>query len=85
MGKYRIEFKKSAVKEIRKLSGQDVKKIIRSIEALSNDPRPVGSSKLSGGDCYRIRCGDYRILYKIEDGLLIVCVIKVGHRKEVYR
>lgn len=85
MGKYRIEIKKSAAKEIEQLPRKDMKAVIYVIGSLSDDPRPHGSKKLSGQEKYRIRCGDYRILYAIEDNVLIVYVVKVGHRKDVYR
>lgn len=85
MGKYRIEIKKSAAKEIKKLPSPDLKKILAAIASLSENPRPHGCVKLSGDEKYRIRSGDYRILYSIEDDALIVCVVKVGHRREVYR
>ena len=85
MGKYRIEIKKSAVKEIKKLPPQDIKKVLAKIESLSEDPRSADSIKLSGEEKYRVRCGDYRILYTIEHDVLIVYVVKVGHRKDVYR
>jgi len=85
MGKYRIEIKKSAVKEIERLSRHDMKAVLDMIASLAENPRPHGSKKLSGGEKYRIRCGDYRILYAIEDNILIVFIVKVGHRKDVYR
>jgi len=85
MARYRIEIKKSAVKEIRKLPQRDLKRILPLIAGLADDPRPDGSVKLSGEEKYRIRCGVYRILYSIEDMRLIVCVVKVAHRREVYR
>lgn len=82
MGKYRVEIKKAAVKEIKKLPSSDLKKILAVLESLSENPRPHGSVKLSGEEKYRIRCGDYRILYTIEDDVLVVYVVKVGHRRE---
>lgn len=85
MGKYRVEIKKSAVKEIKKLPSPDLKKILAVLASLSENPRPPGSIKLSGEEKYRVRCGDYRILYTIEDDVLVVYVVKVGHRREIYR
>ena len=85
MGKYRVEVKASAVKEIKKLPSKDLKRILAAISALSDDPRPQGSVKLSGEEKYRLRCGNYRVLYTIEDQVLVVYVVKVGHRKDVYR
>ena len=85
MGKYRIEIKKSAVKEIHKLPSREIKKVLIKIESLSENPRAEDCIKLSGEEKYRVRCGDYRILYLIEDDILIVYVVKVGHRKDVYK
>lgn len=85
MGKYKVEIKRSAVKEIKALSSAHTKKVLAKIESLAENPRPSDSIKLSGEEKYRVRCGDYRILYTIEDKALTVYVIKVGHRREVYR
>ena len=85
MAKYRIEVKKSAVKELYGIPKKDLNKIVKSIASLASNPRPSDSKKLSGEDKYRIRQGTYRILYEIMDDLLIVYVVKVGHRKDVYR
>ena len=85
MENYSIQIKKSAAKELRKLPFKDLPYIVRKIQALAYDPRPVGSKKLSGQNRYRVRYGDYRILYTIEDQLLVVVIVKVGHRKQVYR
>lgn len=85
MGRYSVELKRSAAKEIKKLPVYDLKKILEVIEDLSENPRPPGSEKLSFGEKYRVRCGHYRILYAIEDERLIVCVVKIAHRKDAYR
>ena len=85
MGKYRIEIKKSAVKEIHKLPSREIKKVLAKIESLSENPRAEDCIKLSGEEKYRVRCGDYRILYLIKDDVLIVYIVKVGHRKDVYK
>ena len=86
MAKYSLRIKKSATKELESVATKaDRLRIIRRIEALADDPRPPGAVKLSGRERYRIRQGRYRILYTIEDTLLIVHVIKIGDRKEVYR
>lgn len=82
---YKIKIKKSAAKEIASLAHNDLTRIIEKIQSLSNDPRPPGCKKLSGDEKYRLRAGNYRILYKIEDSELIIYVVKVGHRREVYR
>jgi len=83
---YRIEIKRSAQKEIRALPRKkDRQRIIDRIAALADDPRPRDCRKLAEGEAYRIRQGDYRIIYTIEDDLLIVEVVKVAHRREAYR
>ena len=86
MVKYRVSIKRSAVKEIEAIpQKKERQRIIRRIGQLANDPRPPGSRKLSGNDKYRVRQGSYRIVYGIENKELIVVVVKVGHRKDVYR
>ena len=85
MAKYNIEMKKSVVKELHAIPKKDLKKIISVIASLSDDPRPRGCIKIGDGDRYRIRQGNYRILYSIEDEILVIYVVKVGHRKDVYR
>ena len=85
MAKYKIQIKPSAVKELEKLPGKDLQKIISKIKSLSGDPRPPGSEKLSGDEKYRIRQGNYRIVYAIEDDILIVFVVKIGHRRDIYK
>jgi mRNA interferase RelE/StbE len=84
---YRIVIKRSAAKELESISGKrDRERIVRRIQSLADEPRPTGAEKLAGrGDKYRIRQGDYRILYEIEDNVLIVAVVKIGDRKDVYR
>jgi mRNA interferase RelE/StbE len=82
--RYRIEIKKSAIKELEIIPSRDLSRIMERIESLAGDPRPAGSKKLSGEEKYRIRQGNYRILYLIEDDLLIVYVVKVAHRKDAY-
>ena len=84
MAKYKIEIKRSAVKEIKKLPENDLKKILGKISSLANNPRPKGCVKLSANEKFRIRVGVYRILYEIKDRLLIIIVVKVAHRKDVY-
>ena len=85
MASYRLVIKPSASKEIEALPKQDRKRVVARIEGLAKDPRPVSCEKLSGNEQYRLRQGNYRILYGIEDRVLIVVVVKIGHRKEVYR
>ena len=85
MGKYKVLIKPSATKELENIPRkQDRQRIVERIRALADDPRPY-SQKLSGNDRFRLRQGTYRIIYSIEDDALVVYVIKVGHRKDVYR
>ena len=85
MGSFEVIFKQSVAKDLRQIPNKDVARILKRIEALSVEPRPPGVEKLSGQEKYRIRQGVYRILYEIRDNELIVMVIKVGHRRDVYR
>jgi mRNA interferase RelE/StbE len=85
MASYELIFKKSVAKDLRAFPKQDVKRILQRIRTLAQNPRPPGSEKLSGAERYRVRQGSYRIVYEIEDARLIVLVIKVGQRKDVYR
>jgi mRNA interferase RelE/StbE len=83
--KYRVSVKRSAVKEIEAIpQKKERQRIIRRIGQLANNPRPPGAKKLSGHDRYRIRQGNYRIVYGIADKELSVTVVKAGHRKDVY-
>jgi mRNA interferase RelE/StbE len=83
---YSLRIKKSAIKELEAIPTKaDRRRIVRRIESLANDPRPAGAQKLSGHDRYRIRQGRYRILYSISDRELIVHVIRIADRKDVYR
>lgn len=85
MASYRLVFKRSVAKDLRVLPKADVAAILRRTEGLAEDPRPPGCEKLSGQDRYRVRQGAYRILYEIRDEVLVVTVVKVGHRSDVYR
>jgi len=85
MAEYEIYFKESVEKDFRAIPKKNLRKIIRRIEALSKDPRPLGHEKLTGQERYRVRQGLYRIIYSIQDEELTIWVVKVGHRKEVYR
>ena len=84
MAKYKVEFKPSVWKDLDDVPKADRRRILKRIQGMSDDPRPFGSQKLAGQERYRLRQGDYRIIYSIEDGRLIVIVVKVGHRREVY-
>jgi mRNA interferase RelE/StbE len=83
---YRLLIKPSAAKEIESAHKKDRLRIVKRIQDLSSDPRPPGCEKLSGHDeKYRVRQGTYRIVYTISDVSLVICIVKVGHRREVYR
>lgn len=85
MAKYKITIKRSAVREIERLPKDDLKRVLAKIDFLAHEPRGPECIKLSGDEKYRVRVGLYRILYTIEDDVLVVCVVKVGHRKNVYK
>ena len=85
MERYELRFRKPVAKDMDPIPKRDVRRIIEAIRALADDPRPPQSMKLSGAEKYRLRCGVYRVLYEIHDDVLTVCVVKVGHRKDVYR
>jgi len=85
MAKYKIEIKKSAVKELNNLQSNDLKRIVKLIQNLADNPRPPGCKKLTGDEKYRIRSGSYRLLYTIQDDILLIIVIKIAHRRDVYR
>ena len=85
MAEYEILFKKSVQKDFNAIPKKDLKKILDLIELLVEDPRPPGCEKLTGQQRYRLRQGRYRILYSIQDDELTIWVVKVGHRKDVYR
>lgn len=82
---YKIFFKSSVRKDLLKIPKKDLKKILARIELLAGEPRPIGCEKLSGQEKYRIRQGVYRILYSIQDNELTIWVVKVAHRREVYK
>ena len=85
MAAYKIYFKKSVEKDFKVILKKDLVKILERIEALADDPRPAGCEKLSGQQKYRLRQGRYRILYSVKDDELTIWVVKVGHRKDIYR
>jgi len=86
MGSFRVLVSRSAEKDLRRVEKSRVPSIIEKIDALGDNPRPKGSRKLAGSECsYRIRSGDYRIVYTVDDGVRIVEVGRVRHRKDVYR
>jgi mRNA interferase RelE/StbE len=85
MAEYDIYFKESVWKELKKVPKSDLKRILSRIENLGDDPRPTGCEKLTDHELYRIRQGYYRIVYSIQDKELTVWIIKIGHRRNVYR
>ncbi|MDJ0636880.1 MAG: type II toxin-antitoxin system RelE/ParE family toxin [Xenococcaceae cyanobacterium MO_188.B29] len=86
MTSYKIEWKQSAKKELKKLDKQVISRILQAVENLADNPYPSNSKKLIGSDAvYRIRVGNYRIIYNIQSSVLIIEVIKIGHRREIYR
>jgi mRNA interferase RelE/StbE len=85
MAAYKIFFKKSVEKDFREIPKKDLQKIMGLIGRLADNPRPAGCEKLTGQERYRVRQGRYRVLYSIQDKALTVWVVKVAHRREVYR
>jgi len=85
MTNYKIVFKKSVAKDLRPIPKVDIKKILSRIDNLADDPSPIGSERLSGLQRYRVRQGSYRILYEIEEHIVTVTIVKIGHRRDVYR
>ena len=80
-----MRFKRSAENELRRLPKADLRRILKRIERLQAEPRPPGCEKLFGESIFRVRQGDYRILYLVDDGHRIIEIYKIGHRREVYR
>lgn len=85
MAGYNIFFKESVRKDLESIPRGDLRRIMARIATLADNPRPPGAEKLSCQEKYRVRQGSYRIIYAIEDNLLIVQIVKIGHRREVYR
>ena len=85
MAKYKITIKKSAAKELEDIPKKELRKIIKRIQSLAQNPRAQRSQKLSGKEQYRVRQGDYRIVYSIEDKDRTIGIVKIGHRREIYR
>lgn len=85
MDSYSVRILASAEKELRAVPKPDLRRLAAKLQGLAADPRPHGSEKLSGEERYRIRQGDWRLVYSIDDGAKQVIVVKVGHRREVYR
>ncbi len=85
MAAYKIFFRKSVRKDFEIIPKKDLQRILKRIEKLIDDPRPHGCEKLTDKDRYRLRQGRYRIIYSIQDDELTIWVVKVGHRKDIYR
>ncbi len=85
MGRFDLRIKPSVARDLRGIPPSHVERILARIDALRYDPRPPGSEKLAAQERYRIRQGVYRILYTVADAELIIEVVKVGHRRDVYR
>ncbi len=85
MAGYSVLFRKSVRRDLSPVPEKDFKRIMDRIKSLADDPRPPGCEKLSAGQRYRVRQGDYRIVYSIQDDDRTVWIVKVGHRRDVYR
>lgn len=85
MARFEIRIKRSVVKDLLRLPKAANRRIVKRIESLADDPRPAGCEKRAGRESWRIRQGSYRIVYTIDDGRVVVEVVRVGHRKDVYR
>jgi mRNA interferase RelE/StbE len=85
MANYKLRFKKSVAKDLRNIPKKDIQRILAQIDLLAKDPRAEGCVKLSSQQQYRVRVGLYRIIYEIQDAALVVQVVKVGHRSNVYK
>ncbi len=85
MEKYKVFLRKSAADELGRIPKKDLSRMIERIRSLENDARPPGCEKLSALERYRVRQGDYRIVYAVDDDARTVDIVKIGHRSEVYR
>ena len=85
MASYSLFLKRSAAKELEAVAAKDRRRIVDRIQALGAEPRPPGVEKLSGAEKYRVRQGDYRVLYTVDEAAHIVVVVKIGHRRDIYR
>ena len=85
MANYEIRFKRSVAKDFRSIPNSDVKNILERIDTLAVNPRGEGCIKLSGQERYRVRQGSYHVIYEIKDAEVLVFVVKVAHRSEIYR
>ena len=85
MGNYKLVLKRSVAKDLRSIPSKDVLRILEIIESQAYDPRPSGCQKLSNQERYRLRVGIYRVLYEIQDDILLVLIVKIAHRRDAYR
>ncbi len=85
MAKYKITFKKSVTKDLRSIPNADITRILERINKLSDNPRAPGCIKLTGDNKYRVRQGIYRIIYQIRDNTLVINIVKIAHRSNVYK
>lgn len=85
MGRFELRFKPSVAKDLRGVPKSDIRRLLNRIESLRDEPRPAGCEKLTGRELYRIRQGVYRVVYCVDDDRVVIEVIKVGHRRDVYR
>ena len=86
MASYKLEIGRTAEKQLRQLEKAAQKRVLQKVLALAHDPLPPGSRKLAGeDDAYRIRIGTYRVIYRIDNRVITVFVLKIGHRRDVYR
>ena len=85
MAAYKVHFRESVEKDLSTIPKRDLKRILQRIKMLEDNPRPSGCEKLTGQERYRVRQGKYRIVYSIQDYELTVWIVKVGHRKNIYR
>ena len=86
MASYRIEVSATAEKQLRKLPRDDQIRVLRAIRPLATEPTPAGSRKVRGyDDVFRIRVGTYRVLYRVEGRRILIVILKIGHRRDVYR
>ena len=83
--RYTVELRPAAQRALNKLPATEARRILSKFTLLAEDPFPAGSKKLAGTDWYRLRVGDYRIIYSVENARLLVLIIRIGHRREVYR
>jgi mRNA interferase RelE/StbE len=85
MAEYTVTLSKTVRKQLDLLPERDFKTIIETLQSLAREPRPAGCLKLRGRHGFRVRCGNYRIIYEIHDSLLVVLILAIGHRKDIYR